>query len=41
MKIRTSLSSEFRWDVQDKGLDFVSQGLDTLKNLAEDMNQVS
>jgi hypothetical protein len=41
MKNRTNLSSEFRWDVQDEGLDFVSQGLDTLKNLAEDMNQVS
>lgn len=25
--------------MQDEGLDFVSQGLDTLKNLAEDMNQ--
>lgn len=24
---------------QDEGLDFISEGLDTLKNLAEDMNE--
>jgi len=41
MKNHTNLSSEFRWDVQDEGLDFISQGLDTLKNLAEDMDEVS
>ncbi|PWZ14729.1 Syntaxin-71 [Zea mays] len=38
-EMRRMKQAEFRWDVQDKGLDFVSQGLDTLKNLAEDMNQ--
>eukprot|EP00267_Zea_mays_P044970 XP_020397201.1 syntaxin-71-like [Zea mays] len=38
-EMRRMKQTEFRWDVQDEGLDFVSQGLDTLKNLAEDMNQ--
>jgi hypothetical protein len=27
-------------DAQDEGLDFISEGLDTLKNLAEDMSEV-
>lgn len=27
--------------LQDEGLDFISEGLDTLKNLAEDMNEVN
>jgi hypothetical protein len=26
--------------MQDEGLYFISEGLDTLKNLAEDMNEV-
>jgi hypothetical protein len=29
-----------RCDVQDEGLDFISESLDTLKSLAEDMNEV-
>ncbi|KAL6655868.1 hypothetical protein ACP70R_006694 [Stipagrostis hirtigluma subsp. patula] len=31
---------EMRRVKQDEGLDFISEGLDTLKNLAEDMNEV-
>lgn len=28
------------WCLQDEGLDIISEGLDTLKNLAHDMNEV-
>lgn len=28
------------WFLQDEGLDIISEGLDTLKNLAHDMNEV-
>ena len=28
-------------DLQDQGLDVIAEGLDTLKNMAHDMNEVS
>lgn len=28
------------WHIQDQGLDMISEGLDTLKNMAHDMNEV-
>lgn len=38
---RTYDSWAENFNAQDEGLEFISEGLDTLKSLAEDMNEVS